>query len=75
MDLVKLQSVLNTLWVVWFFVLFLGMLWYVMRPSKKQHFARLADIPLRDEAEPASRSPRADGPERDAGRAPSARSI
>jgi cytochrome c oxidase cbb3-type subunit IV len=75
MDLLKLQSVLNTLWVVWFFVLFLGMLWYVMRPSKKQHFASLADIPLRDEAGPASRSPGADGPQRDAGRAPSARSI
>ena len=75
MDLLKLQSLLNTLWVVWFFVLFLGMLWYVMRPSKKQHFASLADIPLRDEAGPASRSPRAAGPEREPGRAPSARSI
>jgi cytochrome c oxidase cbb3-type subunit IV len=75
MDLLKLQSFLNTLWVVWFFVLFLGMLWYVMRPSKKQHFASLADIPLRDEAGPTSRSLGADGPQRDAGRAPSARSI
>jgi cytochrome c oxidase cbb3-type subunit 4 len=56
MDLVKLQSVLNTLWVVWFFVLFLGMLWYVMRPSKKQHFASLADIPLRDEPTNSARS-------------------
>jgi cbb3-type cytochrome oxidase subunit 3 len=75
MDLLKLQSVLNTLWVVWFFVLFLGMLWYVMRPSKKQHFASLADIPLRVEAGTASRSRRADGPERESGRQTSARSI
>ncbi|TDH60937.1 cbb3-type cytochrome c oxidase subunit 3 [Dankookia rubra] len=75
MDLVKLQSVLNTLWVVWFFVLFLGMLWYVMRPSKKQHFAGLADIPLRDEPGAASRLRRADGPEREPGRQTSARSI
>jgi cytochrome c oxidase cbb3-type subunit 4 len=76
MDLVKLQSILNTLWVVWFFVLFLGMLWYVMRPSKKQHFASLADIPLRDGPDDtAPRSRRATGPERESGRQTSARSI
>ena len=48
MDLVALQSLLSTVWVVWFFVLFLGMLWFVLRPSKRQHYASLADIPLRD---------------------------
>ncbi|MFC7473370.1 cbb3-type cytochrome oxidase subunit 3 [Dankookia sp. GCM10030260] len=75
MDPIRLQSLLSTIWVVWFFVLFLGMLWYVMRPSKKQHFASLADIPLRDEAEPASRSRRAPGPERESGRATFGRST
>ncbi|BDG73176.1 cbb3-type cytochrome oxidase subunit 3 [Roseomonas fluvialis] len=40
---------LRALWVVWFFVLFLGMLWFVLRPSKKRHFESQADIPLRDD--------------------------
>jgi cytochrome c oxidase cbb3-type subunit 4 len=40
---------LRALWVVWFFVLFLGMLWFVLRPSKKRHFEAQADIPLRDD--------------------------
>lgn len=57
MDLLKLQSLLSTIWVVWFFVLFLGMLWYVLRPSKRQHYASLADIPLRDEPATAPRDP------------------
>ena len=74
MDPIRLQSLLSTIWVVWFFVLFLGMLWYVMRPSKKQHFASLGDIPLRDDAA-APRSRRAAGPERESARAPFARSI
>lgn len=50
MDLIRLQSILSTIWVVWFFVLFVGMLTYVMRPSKRRHYQSLADIPLRDEA-------------------------
>ena len=75
MDAIRLQSLLSTIWVVWFFVLFLGMLWYVMRPSKKQHFASLADIPFRDETNDASRSRRAAGPERESGRQTNARSI
>jgi cytochrome c oxidase cbb3-type subunit 4 len=49
MDLMRLQSVLSTLWVVWFFILFGGILWFVMRPSKRRHYQSLADIPLRDE--------------------------
>jgi cytochrome c oxidase cbb3-type subunit 4 len=42
---------LRALWVVWFFVLFLGMLWFVLRPSKKRHFESQADIPLRDDGD------------------------
>jgi cytochrome c oxidase cbb3-type subunit 4 len=47
---------LRAMWVVWFFVLFLGMLWFVLRPSKKRHFEDQANIPLRDD--PPARSPR-----------------
>ena len=76
MDLVKLQSILSTIWVVWFFVLFIGMLVFVMRPSKRQQYQSLADIPLRDE--PAGLAPgswSAAGPERESGRQTFARSI
>jgi len=48
-NLVELYPALRALWVVWFFVLFLGMLCLVLRPSRKQHFEALADIPLRDD--------------------------
>jgi cytochrome c oxidase cbb3-type subunit 4 len=58
MDLIRLQEILSTIWVVWFFVLFLGMLAYVLRPSKRRYYQSQADIPLRDEAAgpPRSRS-------------------
>jgi cytochrome c oxidase cbb3-type subunit IV len=47
--LIELYPTLNALWVVWFFALFLGMLWFVLRPSRRQHYEALADIPLRDD--------------------------
>jgi cytochrome c oxidase cbb3-type subunit 4 len=53
--LIENLSALRALWVVWFFVLFLGMLWFVMRPSRKRHFEAQADIPLRDDESRASR--------------------
>ena len=46
--LIDLYPLLRSLWVVWFFVLFLGMLWLVLRPAKKAHYEAQADIPLRD---------------------------
>ena len=55
--LTDLLPVFRALWVVWFFVLFLGMLWFVLRPSKKTHFESQADIPLRDD-DHVARSPR-----------------
>jgi cytochrome c oxidase cbb3-type subunit 4 len=56
MDLERLQSILSTLWVVWFFILFGGIIWYVMRPSKRAYYQRLGEIPFRDTADkPASR--------------------
>lgn len=53
--LTSLLPLIRTLWVVWFFVLFLGMLWFVLRPSRKQHFESQADIPLRDDDHAARR--------------------
>ena len=46
--LIDSLPLLRSLWVVWFLVLFLGMLWLVLRPSKKAYFEAQADIPLRD---------------------------
>lgn len=56
-SLIENLPALRALWVVWFFVLFLGMLWFVLRPSKKRHFEDQADIPLRDDP-PAARPTR-----------------
>jgi cbb3-type cytochrome oxidase subunit 3 len=75
MDLIRLQAILATIWVVWFFVLFVGMLIYVMRPSRRRQYQALADIPLRDGAGQAVRSRRAAGPERESARPSYAGSI
>ncbi len=48
-SLQDLLPLLRSLWVVWFFALFLLMLWLVLRPSKKKHYEEQADIPLRDD--------------------------
>ncbi|MBX6740894.1 MAG: cbb3-type cytochrome c oxidase subunit 3 [Acetobacteraceae bacterium] len=50
MDLQSLHSTLATLWVVWFFLLFSGIVVWAMRPSRRQHFERAGQIPLRDDA-------------------------
>jgi cytochrome c oxidase cbb3-type subunit 4 len=47
--LAAMQSTLSTLWVVWFFVLFTGIILYVMSPWRKRGYERAGDIPLRDE--------------------------
>lgn len=49
-DIFALQPVFSTIWVVWFFLLFAGILVYVLRPGKKRDYERLGHIPLRDEA-------------------------
>ena len=46
--LTEALPLLRSLWVVWFFVLFLGMLWFVLRPSRKSFYEAQADIPFRD---------------------------
>ena len=48
--LIALYPTLKALWVVWFFLLFLGSLAHVLRPSKRRQYEALADIPLRDDA-------------------------
>jgi len=55
--LIDQLPLLRSLWVVWFLVLFLGMLWFVLRPSKKAYFEAQADIPLRDDV-PSARGTR-----------------
>ena len=49
-DLHGLQSLFSTLWVVWFFILFTGIILRVMRPARRRHYERLGAIPLRDDA-------------------------
>jgi cytochrome c oxidase cbb3-type subunit 4 len=44
-----LQPILPTLWVVWFFILFTGIILYVMAPWRKRAYEQAGDIPLRDE--------------------------
>jgi len=57
--LASMQTTFSTLWVVWFFVLFTGIIVYVMAPWRKRVYERVGDIPLRDE-DPAR--PRRDPP-------------
>jgi len=49
MNLVALQPLFSTLWVVWFFVLFTGILIYVLAPKRKRGFERAGNIPFRDD--------------------------
>jgi cytochrome c oxidase cbb3-type subunit 4 len=51
----SLQSIFSTLWVVWFFVLFTGIILYVMAPWRKRGYERAGEIPLRDELPPSRR--------------------
>lgn len=49
MDLVALQPLFSTLWVVWFFVLFIGILLRTLAPSRKQELEQDASIPFRED--------------------------
>jgi cytochrome c oxidase cbb3-type subunit 4 len=48
MDIHQLHSLLTTVWVVWFFVLFTGIIFWVFRPARKEQFERARAIPLHD---------------------------
>jgi cbb3-type cytochrome oxidase subunit 3 len=62
--LAAMQSTLSTLWVVWFFVLFTGIILYVMAPWRKRGYEHAGDIPLREDL-PAARAPRNQPPSSD----------
>lgn len=47
--LAAVHGTFATLWVVWFFVLFTGIIFRVMSPSRKRRYEQAGDIPLRDE--------------------------
>jgi cbb3-type cytochrome oxidase subunit 3 len=47
--LASLHAAFATLWVVWFFLLFAGILYYVLSPRRRQRYERAGEIPLRDE--------------------------
>lgn len=40
---------LRALWVVWFLVIFLGMLVWVLRPSKRAAYEDAGSIPFRED--------------------------
>ena len=48
--LIEHYPLLRSLWVVWFFLLFVGMVLWVLRPAKRRHYEQLGAIPLRDDA-------------------------
>lgn len=49
MTLADLQPLFSTIWVVWFFVLFTGILFYALSPKRKRRFEESGNIPFRDD--------------------------
>ena len=47
--LVSIYPILRALWVVWFLLLFLGIVLWVMRPSAKARYREMGGIPLQDD--------------------------
>jgi cytochrome c oxidase cbb3-type subunit 4 len=45
----EFQPLFSTLWVVWFFLLFGGILIWVMRPSRRAEWQRRGETILRDD--------------------------
>ncbi len=52
--LLSIYPHLRALWVVWFFLLFVGMLAWVLRPSKRAAYEEARGIPFRDELPPSA---------------------
>ena len=48
MDMVRIHEILSTVWVIWFFVLFAGILAWVLRPGSREAARDHAEIPFRD---------------------------
>ena len=49
MDLAELYSLFASIWVVWLFVLFAGIVVWVYRPKRRRELQDRAMIPLRDD--------------------------
>ena len=48
MDMVRIHEILSAVWVIWFVVLFTGILVWVLRPSSREAARQHAEIPFRD---------------------------
>ncbi|TPG57683.1 cbb3-type cytochrome c oxidase subunit 3 [Roseomonas nepalensis] len=48
MTIEQIHSLLLTAWIVWFFVLFTGIVVWAMRPARREKFERARLIPLRE---------------------------
>jgi cbb3-type cytochrome oxidase subunit 3 len=48
MDWTRIHEAASALWVVWFFVLFAGILVWVLRPSKRRILESHREIPFRE---------------------------
>ena len=49
MDIHDVYAILRSLWVVWFLLLFLGIVGWAMWPANRRRFDDLGRIPLRDD--------------------------
>jgi cbb3-type cytochrome oxidase subunit 3 len=49
MDMARLHEILSAVWVVWFVVLFTGILVWVMRPGTRDAARDHAQIPFRND--------------------------
>jgi len=49
MSLDEIASIARQLWVVWLLVLFLGIIFFAVRPKNKDRFDEAAQIPLQDD--------------------------
>lgn len=53
MDWAAIYPVLKSLWVVWFAILFVGIVVWAFWPSRRRRLEEHGRIPLRDEDKPA----------------------
>ncbi|MFC0389101.1 cbb3-type cytochrome oxidase subunit 3 [Muricoccus vinaceus] len=48
MTIEQIHSLLLTTWIVWFFLLFTGIVVWALRPARRETFERARLIPLRE---------------------------
>ncbi|MBP0447132.1 cbb3-type cytochrome c oxidase subunit 3 [Roseomonas sp. SSH11] len=48
MSIEQLHSLLLTTWIVWFFLLFGGIVTWALLPARREKFERARQIPLRE---------------------------